>query len=134
MLVEHFKPRFCETDALGHINNVSYSAWVEQSRTSLLMDQDQFAMPDGFNFVLANINMDFLAEGYFGESVCNSSWINKVGRSSIQICTKITQAERLLLKATSTLVFYDLSKKQTCELPKAYKEAIFSSPCFNEQS
>ncbi len=124
MLIEHFMPRFCETDALGHINNVSYSAWVEQSRTSLLMNRDHIALPEGFNFVLANVNMDFLSEGYFGEQVSNHSWVSEVGRSSLCIRTNTFQGERQLLKATSTLVFFDLQKKQTCPMPDVFKAVL----------
>jgi len=29
------KPRFCETDALGHINNTSVPMWFEQGREPL---------------------------------------------------------------------------------------------------
>lgn len=124
MLIEHFMPRFCETDALGHINNVSYSAWVEQSRTSLLMNKEQIALPEGFNFVLANVNMDFLSEGYFGEQVSNHSWVSEVGRSSLCIRSNVFQGDKQLLKATSTLVFYDLLKNQTCPMPDDFKSAL----------
>ncbi|WP_299975799.1 acyl-CoA thioesterase [uncultured Pseudoteredinibacter sp.] len=124
MLVEHFMPRFCETDALGHINNVSYSAWVEQSRTSLLMGDRAVQLPAGFNFVLANVNMDFMAEGYFGHQVSNHSWIDKLGNSSLQIRTDIFQQDRQLLKASSTLVYFDLKNKHTCPMPEEFKQKI----------
>lgn len=127
MLIEHFMPRFCETDALGHINNVSYSAWVEQSRTSLLMNRDDIEFLDGFNFVLANVNMDFMSEGYFGQQVSNNSWISELGRSSLHIRTDIFQNDRQLLKARSTLVYFDLRQKKTCPMPDSFRELIEKS-------
>ncbi|MBB6523099.1 acyl-CoA thioesterase [Pseudoteredinibacter isoporae] len=130
MLIEHFMPRFCETDALGHINNVSYSAWVEQSRTSLLMNRDVIRFADGFNFVLANVNMDFMAEGYFGQQVSNHSWISELGRSSLSIRTDIFQEQRQLLKARSTLVYFDLQQKKTCPMPDEFRALIENSASY----
>ncbi len=130
MLIEHFMPRFCETDALGHINNVSYSAWVEQSRTSLLMNRDDIQFLDGFNFVLANVNMNFMSEGYFGQQISNNSWISELGRSSLHIRTDIFQNDRQLLKARSTLVYFDLQRKKTCPMPDSFRELIEASSSY----
>ncbi|GAA6152936.1 thioesterase family protein [Pseudoteredinibacter isoporae] len=133
MLIEHFMPRFCETDALGHINNVSYSAWVEQSRTSLLMNRDEIAFREGFNFVLANVNMDFMAEGYFGQQVSNHSWISELGRSSLCIRTDVFQDNRQLLNARSTLVYFDLTQKKTCPMPDDFRALIEQSSAFRPE-
>ena len=35
MFTERIKPRFLETDALGHINNNTYGVWFEAARDEM---------------------------------------------------------------------------------------------------
>lgn len=111
MITETFKPRFCETDALGHINNVSYSAWIEQGRTSLLMEQPHIKFEANTNFVLAKLEVNFMAEGFFGHMIETQTRVSKVGNTSIHINSKIYQNGKQLIDANSILVYIDLLSK-----------------------
>jgi len=111
VITETFKPRFCETDALGHINNVSYSAWIEQGRTSLLMERPDVELEANSNFVLAKLEVNYLAEGFFGCIVETQTCVSKVGTTSIHINSKIYQNGKQLIDASSILVYIDLISK-----------------------
>ena len=62
-------PRFYETDAQGHISNVSIVGWFEAARTSLLTRVLADDVSSQVQWMLANVNIDYLAETYFGSDV-----------------------------------------------------------------
>ena len=55
-------PRFYETDALGHINNASIAAWFEVARIRFLESLGENRPETAANWILANINIDFVLE------------------------------------------------------------------------
>ena len=76
-------PRFYETDAQGHISNVTIAGWFEAARTSLLaavLADDKDAQ---VQWMLANVNIDYLAETHFGSDVIVSLERVAVGNTSL---------------------------------------------------
>jgi len=53
-------PRFCETDANGHINNVAFAAWFETGRLSYLESLDEKSSSSNSVWLLASVSMSEL--------------------------------------------------------------------------
>jgi acyl-CoA thioester hydrolase len=85
--------RFCETDANGHVSQISYLIYFEEARTRIMQDE-----PVGFRWfsgdlklVLARQWIDYLAPAYFPEELTVHSAIVRLGRSSLRIAHLITR-------------------------------------------
>ena len=72
-------PRFCETDALGHINNTAFGAWFETGRINYLTSLQQDIVGFKPQWVLATVQMDFRDETFFGHDVSVEVFPVKIG-------------------------------------------------------
>jgi len=81
-----FRPRFFETDALGHVSNVFYTAYIEMGRLSFfnsLNDPDRESeYVFGFVHNAAEIAMRFLRPCFYDEALQIHIKIAKLGTSS----------------------------------------------------
>ncbi len=106
---EIITPRFCETDALGHINNVSYAAWLEQGRTGYFKTHT----PGGFSpLILAKLEINYRNEAFHGTLVEVQTCLEKLGNTSFTLAQKVYQGDQLVVEAHSVLVNFDHGLKQ----------------------
>jgi acyl-CoA thioester hydrolase len=81
-----FRPRFFETDALGHVSNVFYTAYIEIGRLSFFNSlNDPERESDhvfGFAHNAAEIAMRFLRPCFYDEALEIHTKIVKLGNSS----------------------------------------------------
>jgi acyl-CoA thioester hydrolase len=90
-----FRPRFCETDALGHLSNVSYTAYVEIARLDFfneLGDPDRIQPHFGFMHNAAEIAMRFVRPCFYDEQLAVHTRVAKLGTSSAILEHGITSA------------------------------------------
>jgi acyl-CoA thioester hydrolase len=79
------RPRFFETDALGHVSNVFYTAYIEIARLdyfNALSDPDRTPPNFGFMHNAAEITLRFLRPCYYDEPLDVHSRVATLGRSS----------------------------------------------------
>ena len=101
------RPRFSETDALGHINNTTIPVWFEEGRLHLVYQQAKI----GQKTVLARFEVDYLHEVLYGQDVEVRTFINRLGNSSITYQQTIHQADKLCIKASAVSVTYDTKQR-----------------------
>lgn len=101
------RPRFSETDALGHINNTSVPVWFEEGRLHLIFQDAKIEQKT----VLARFEVDYLQEVYYGEDIQVISVITRLGNSSINYLQTIHQGDQLCLKALAVAVTYDPDRR-----------------------
>jgi acyl-CoA thioester hydrolase len=89
-----FRPRFFETDALGHVSNVFYTAYIEIGRLSFF---NSLADPGrtsehvfGFMHNAAEIAMRFLRPCFYDEALEVHTKIARLGNSSAVLEHAIT--------------------------------------------
>ena len=110
MSIETITPRFCETDALGHINNVSYAAWLEQGRMGFFIAaEDPFDTP----LILAKLEINYRNETFHGTNVEVHSNLAELGNSSFTIAQNIYQNDLLVVEAKAVLVQFDFENKHS---------------------
>jgi acyl-CoA thioester hydrolase len=79
------RPRFCETDALGHVSNVSYTAYIELARLDFfngLADPGRQHPHFGFMHNAAEIAIRFLRPCFYDEALAVHTRVASLGRSS----------------------------------------------------
>ncbi len=88
----YFNPiwvRFSETDMYGHMNNVVPFIYFEETRTKFLAHlgfMDEWTKKDSaVGVIVADLQCDFLAEVFFGETIKVGVKAATVGRSSVDL-------------------------------------------------
>jgi acyl-CoA thioester hydrolase len=95
--------RFCDTDALGHVNNVSFAAYAETGRVDFLRRLGKAVT----SLILANVTIDYRRQISFGESLRIDSWVASLGRSSIVLGQTLWANEERAADIKSVAVHFD---------------------------
>ena len=121
-------PRFYETDAQGHISNVTIAGWFEAARTSLLTRVLADDISSQVQWMLANVNIDYLAETHFGHDVSVSLEKISVGNSSLTMDCVMNQQDKDCVRGRAVLVNIDpntRSKRRISDELRHQIERIF---------
>jgi len=116
-------PRFCETDANGHINNVAFAAWFETGRLSYLESLDEKSSSSNSVWLLASVSMDYLLEIFYGVDVEVEVVATKLGSSSLQLKCRMHRSGELILKGSATVVYAGEDNK-SCSIPNGLRRVI----------
>lgn len=84
--------RFGDTDMMGHVNNASYSTYLEDARIALFATA---AHAGQAALILARTELDFVRPAQFGLGpVRTSVWVEHVGTKSFRLGYVLEQAGR----------------------------------------
>ncbi|CAM3449838.1 acyl-CoA thioesterase [Parendozoicomonas haliclonae] len=126
MFVETLAPRFCETDALGHINNTVVPVWFEAGREPIF----QLFTPDmdvnNWKLIIARISVDFLAEIHYGtgRDVEIRTGLAKIGNSSMTIRQEVWQEGQCCARGDAVMIHFDHSAKQSRPIPDTIRAEL----------
>lgn len=124
------KVRFSETDAFGHLNNVSHIIYFEQARLDLFQDiemMDYFMDPDCRTMmVTADIHCHYLGQIFFGQPLGVKVRVAHLGNSSadIQYAIVDTRNQKLLAAARGAVVHIDKKLGKSSPWPVQIKSKI----------
>lgn len=113
------KVRFSETDALGHISNISYFIYLEEARieffNALGFDMDI----DNWKIILVSAKCDFIKQGFFNQKLKVISAISRIGNSSFMITHRIVDGEtgQLIAKGEAGAVHFNFETQKSEKLP-----------------
>jgi acyl-CoA thioester hydrolase len=116
MFKKTISPRISETNAARHIGHNAIPVWLEEGFIEVLklFVQDPAQDPA---VAMANLNIDFLGEIFFGTDVELTTAVKKIGKSSTVLHQEIFQKGRLCVRAAVTFVNFDFQTKQTKPIP-----------------
>lgn len=118
-VVAPLRPRFRDTDAMGHINNAVYVTYLEVARQEYWRafkdDENYRVVP----FILARVEIDFRSEALMHETLELCIRCSFIGGKSFGFDYEIREqkSQRLVVKATSVQVFYDYAAKASIPCP-----------------
>ena len=107
--------RFRDTDLLGHVNNAVYATYFETGRMEYWAQLNRGHSFHDWPFILARIEIDFLAEAYAAEQLTLGIRVPRIGNKSFDF-------EYLLVRdgdgtevarGRSVQVMFDYRSKQT---------------------
>ena len=118
--------RFCETDANGHVSQVSYFIYFEEARSRILQSLDFAWFTGRHMLVLARQWADYLAPAYFPENLTVYTAVVHVGRSSVRAVHRIARAdERIVLcQGESTMVLVDQNTQRSTPWPDDIRQRL----------
>lgn len=107
MIKTIIQPRFCDTDALGHINNTALPAWFEEARNAIFEIAHPSLDPKTWPLILAKTEINFLAQTNWTDQVEIRTGIHKLGNSSIHVKHEAWQNDTLVADSIAVLVQFD---------------------------
>ena len=117
-------PRFYETDAFGHINNTVVAGWFETGRAAVF---EVFADPDDASkmpLILARIEVDFVAQIYYGTDVEIRTWVDTMGNSSFHVCQEAWQNGACVARGRAVQVYFDHATQRSAPLPQDKRDKL----------
>lgn len=117
MWTNTLNPRFVETDALGHVNNTVLPAWFEDSRTPIFELFCPGMDVNNWHLIIAKIEVEFLAEIYYGKPVEIRTYMNKVGNSSMVVGHEAWQEGNKVATGSAVMVHFDHKAKSSKPIP-----------------
>ena len=119
-------PRFGDTDALGHINNVVIAAWFEQARNAIfrVFDAELRIDKKTFPLIMAHTDYDFVDQLFFKHDIEIRTWISRLGTKSITVYHEAWQEGRLCSKGSAVIVHYDFNIEKSTPIPEEKKRLL----------
>ncbi|KLT16018.1 hypothetical protein AA980_20980 [Neobacillus vireti] len=111
--------RYCESDALGHINSVSYFIYLEQARVEFLLDNEIIPNLDNWPFILVSTNCEYKQQIYVNDRIVVNTFLKEIGRSNFTLGHKIVHEDRdeLLAYGESVVVHFDFEQQKSSPVP-----------------
>ncbi len=122
------KIRYCETDMLGHVNNVSYYMYFEQGRIEYF---ENLGLTDALFgkqavSVVADMECSYLRQLYLKEKMTLHVRAARLGRSSIDIEYAIMASGELKAAARGAIVLVDTATGKSTPVPDFAREKIIA--------
>jgi acyl-CoA thioester hydrolase len=113
--------RFRDLDPLNHVNNAIFSTYYEEARIAFIQEVNKLAseLKNGFSFVLANIEIEFIRPVEYPNDILIGSGITSLGNSSITSFQAIYTGDEKKLASVAKAhgVWFDLNKQRPARIP-----------------
>jgi acyl-CoA thioester hydrolase len=118
-VVVPLRPRFRDTDAMGHVNNAVYLTYFEVARTEYWRALTGSERYQSVPFILAHTTIDFRSPTLVHEALEVGIRVTRVGRSSFECVYRVEEAttRRLVCDGRSVQVIYDYAKGASYPVP-----------------
>lgn len=112
--------RFSDTDALGHVNNVAFTAYAETGRVDFLMRLGKSVT----SLILASVTIDYRRQVSFGESLRIDTWVEALGTSSITLGQTIWANEERAADVRSVAVHFNYKTGKSMRLTDEIRKEL----------
>lgn len=120
------QPRFCDTDAAGHINNTAVAEWLEVGRMKFMMAV--FAKP--VPIMLRRIEIDYDRELTHRAPATVRTGVEKVGARTVTLRQEIWQHDTCCARAIAVDCYYDRNTRRAAPIPEEllaiYRQHMFA--------
>ncbi|MBP1155360.1 MULTISPECIES: thioesterase family protein [unclassified Paenibacillus] len=117
--------RFCESDYMGHISNISYFIYLETVRVDFLCDLNISQVDESWDFVVASIKCDFVKQMYPRQRIKSATRVLRIGNKSITLGHKLLSEEgETLATAEEVIVRFNKSTQSTQSLDESMIEKL----------
>ena len=126
MFIEKFSPRFCDTDALGHISNTAIPQWFEGARTPVFklfspeLDLAQWPL------ILAKIEIDFLQQVFYQYDVEVKTYISRLGNSSFDVTQELWQQNQKVATGKAVMVHFCFQSQRAVVIDGELKQRVLA--------
>jgi len=115
-LLTPFALRFCDTDALGHVNNAVYAQMLEAARCTLIARCGLLERMAELALVVVRIEIDFRSELVWPGDLVVATTVERIGGKSLTLRHEVWLADRLAAEGRSVCVMLDRSTRRSVAL------------------
>ncbi len=120
--------RFCDVDALGHVNNAVYLSYFELARMDLLRKAGLTIDWSTIGIILARIEIDYLLPLKMNDEIQVQCKSGKTGYKSFELHYEIIRLrddrKEIVCHGRSVQVCFDYSKHCSVPLPENWKQVL----------
>ena len=119
---------FRDLDAMGHVNNVAFVAFMEDARVQYWRALKDIRDLKGINFILAEVTCRYVSPAYFGETLLIGIRVRNLGNKSFHFEYRMEEltSARLVTEGKSVQVMYDYKKQKTMPVDDRMRDAVAS--------
>lgn len=117
--------RFCDTDALGHVNNTSYFQYFEEARTKFFRVVYPSRTP-AFSFILASITCDYKSQAFAEQTLLVRTHVKKVGNKSFTVNHILSNPETgmIIAESDAVIVCFNYTNQETMPIPNHLRDNL----------
>ena len=117
---------FRDLDALGHVNNVAFIAFMEDARVKYWKALRRGLDARRIDFILADVTCRYHSPAHFGETLVVGIRVVGLGNKSFQFEYRMEDKAtgRLVVEGRSVQVMYDYESQQSIPLDDATRGAM----------
>jgi acyl-CoA thioester hydrolase len=119
--------RYFETDASGHVNNVSYFIYLEEARTKFFEAVGLTKEKRGnVNLVVASAQCDFIAQAYSFQRLTVTTRVSRIGTKSFTLehTIKDTETDHIIASGSAVIVCFNFQTQQSEIIPLPFRAAL----------
>lgn len=119
--------QFGDLDVLGHVNNMTYLRIAQTSRVNYL--QEICGAPyDGLSYVLAQVTVDFRAQGFYQDEMVCGTRVSRLGTKSFEIFQRVMRRNDRQVMADIRSVMVALADDHVTSqpIPPSWRDAILA--------
>jgi len=118
------KLRYADTDRQGHVNNAVFSTFLETGRVEIIFGQG--LADERAAFVIARLELDFLAEVTWPGDVEIGTAVREIGRSSFKLFQQVFQDGKPVAEAMTVIVQMNETTRKSHPLTDAARKQLES--------
>ncbi len=120
--------RYGDLDPQWHVNNARFATYLEQARSSYLMELDLF---DGHSFfdiglIVADVHIAYLAPMTLTQKICVKMSVTRIGNKSLtmEYVIEDEQTGQATARAETVMVAYDYHTNQSIPISDEWRRKI----------
>ncbi len=117
--------RFADLDRLNHVNNVAFATYMESGRVDFL-EQLWPGCTDGSGtgWVIAELNLKYLAAAYYPAKIKIGSRVQRIGTSSVVLGQGLFTDGRCFATSEAVLVWADTVNEKSLPMSEELKQRL----------
>jgi acyl-CoA thioester hydrolase len=119
---------FRDLDAMRHVNNVAFVAFMEDARMQYWKALRKMEGLKDINFILAEVSCRYLSPAYLGETIQIGIRVRNMGNKSFNFEYRMEDkvSGRPITEGKSVQVMYDYKQRKTMLLEPKMRDAVAS--------
>ncbi|MEM7184634.1 MAG: thioesterase family protein [Spirochaetota bacterium] len=123
MIITPLQIRFNDMDAMGRVNNASYSSYLELGRLDFCKKYLQITEVKDIPFVLVRVEMDIRNSLVPGDTAEVHTHVSRIGQTSWEFSAQIQNTENSLIyvEAKTTQVYFNYHQNRKENIPPEFR-------------
>lgn len=118
------EPRFCETDAFGHIGNTVLPIWFEHARRPIFQKISKEFSREKWPTIIAHMNFNFINQIFIEHPVYIDVGISKIGTKSLTVYHEAWQNDVKVTTGECVIVWFDHIQQRSIEIPEDMRASL----------